>query len=152
MGGGDRQVLQYVTGLLNKNVGFLINERFINIPAQITVPLWETLQTEMKKAKDRNLPFEFGHYIMICKLYKTKTDNGQDHQAVVFSNPEEELIVAESELCIDYDVSGETENEVSVDFDGVEMTPWRRIVVFTADKLDEIIRKVRQNFPTGSQA
>lgn len=73
-------------------------------------------------------------------------------QAVVFSNPEEELIVAESELCIDYDVSGETENEVSVDFDGVEMTPWRRIVVFTADKLDEIIRNVRQNFPTGSQA
>ena len=73
-------------------------------------------------------------------------------QAVVFSNPEEELIVAEAELCIDYDVSGETENEVSVDFDGVEMTPWRRIVVFTADKLDDIIRNVRQNFPAGSQA
>ena len=70
----------------------------------------------------------------------------------MFSNPEEELIVAESELCIDYDVSGETENEVSVDFDGVEMTPWRRIVVFTADKLDDIIRNVRQNFPAGSQA
>ena len=33
--GGDRQVLQYVTDLLNKNVGFLINERFINIPAQV---------------------------------------------------------------------------------------------------------------------
>ena len=57
----------------------------------------------------------------------------------MFSNPEEELIVAESELCIDY----KTENEVSVDFDGVEMTPWRRIVVFTADKLDDIIRNVR---------
>ena len=86
-----RQVLQYVTELLNRNVGFLINERFINIPAQvtilkllqcgikfkmvisippkitivminlqITVPLWETLVTEMRKARDRNLPFEFG--------------------------------------------------------------------------------------------
>ena len=33
--GGDRQVLQYVTDLLNKNVGFLFNERFINIPAQV---------------------------------------------------------------------------------------------------------------------
>merc|ERR1712080_504345 len=98
--GGDRQVLQYVTDLLNKNVGFLINERFINIPAQITVPLWETLVTEMRKARDRNLPFEFGHYIMICKLYKSKTEapNAQAQQAVVFANPEEELIVAESEL------------------------------------------------------
>jgi len=151
--GGDRQVLQYVTDLLNKNVGFLINERFINIPAQITVPLWETLQTEMKKAKDRNLPFEFGHYIMICKLYKTKTDNSQDHQAVVFSNPEEELIVAESELCIDYDVADESDNDMGGNWtDGVEMNPWRRIVVFRADKLDNIIRDVQQNFPTGVTA
>ena len=70
----------------------------------------------------------------------------------MFSNPEEELIVAESELCIDYDVSGEADNDVSVDFEGVEMSPWRRIVVFTADKLDGIIRNVRQNFPSGSQA
>merc|ERR1712111_257793 len=124
----------------------------MGIPAQITVPLLETLVTEMRKARDRNLPYDFSHYVMISKLYKTKMEIDQDHQAVVFSNPEEELIVSESELCIDYDVSGETENEVSVDFDGVEMTPWRRIVVFTADKLDEIIRNVRQNFPTGSQA
>ena len=35
--GGDRQVLQYVTDLLNKSVGFLINERFINIPAQVDI-------------------------------------------------------------------------------------------------------------------
>ena len=36
-------------------------------------------------------------------------------QAVVFSNPEEELIVSESELCIDYDVSGETDNDTGGD-------------------------------------
>ena len=78
--GGDKAVLQYVTNLLNGNVGFLFNERVINIPAQITVPLLETLVTEMRKAKDRNLPYDFSHYIMISKLYKTKTDSNQDHQ------------------------------------------------------------------------
>ena len=31
--------------------------------------------------------------------------------------------------------------------DGVEMTPWRRIVVFTGDKLERIISAVGQNFP-----
>jgi hypothetical protein len=46
---------------------------------------------------------------------------------VVFSNPEEELIVGESELCIDYDVSSETSNDIGGNWtDGVEMTPWRR--------------------------
>ena len=34
-----RQVLQYVTELLNRNVGFLINERFINIPAQVRIQM-----------------------------------------------------------------------------------------------------------------
>merc|ERR1719458_1441119 len=78
----------------------------VNIPAMITVPLWETLVTEMRKAKDRNLPFDFGHYIMICKLFKSEAeDEGPEtKQVVTFSNPEEELIVAESELCIDYEV------------------------------------------------
>ncbi len=46
---------------------------------------------------------------------------------MVFSNPEEELIVGESELCIDYDVSSETSNDIGGNWtDGVEMTPWRR--------------------------
>merc|ERR1719323_973683 len=40
--GGDQQVLDYVTDLLNKQVGFLFNERYVNIPAQVTVPLLET--------------------------------------------------------------------------------------------------------------
>ena len=37
--GGDKAVLQYVTNMLNGNVGFLFNERFINIPAQVSVVL-----------------------------------------------------------------------------------------------------------------
>ena len=80
--GGDKAVLQYVTNLLNGNVGFLFNERVINIPAQITVPLLETLVTEMRKARDRNLPYDFSHYIMISKLFKTSDprDSNQDHQ------------------------------------------------------------------------
>merc|ERR1711988_27532 len=146
--GGDEAVLQYVTNMLNGSVGFLFNERFINIPAQITVPLLETLVTEMRKARDRNLPYDFSHYVMISKLYKTKMEIDQDHQAVVFSDPEEELIVSESELCIDYDVSEETDNDTGGNWcDGVEMTPWRRIVVFTSDKLEQIIESVGQNFP-----
>jgi len=153
--GGDRQVLQYMTGLLNQNVGFLINERFINIPAQITVPLWETLVTEMRKARDRNLPFDFGHYIMICKLYKSKTEAPNSHQpqqAVVFANPEEELIVAESELCIDYEVESSEDDDAALGTEGVEMKPWRRIVVFRSDKLEDIIGEVKRSFPGGVTA
>jgi len=104
----------------------------------------------MRKARDRNLPYDFEHYIIICKLYKPKnlaTVSAVD-QACLFSNPEEELFVGESELCIDYDVSSETSLDNNSNWaDGVEMTPWRRIVVFKADKLDSLIRLVRDSFP-----
>ena len=46
------------------------------------MPLLETLVTEMRKATDRNLPFNFSHYIMICKLFKTKSESAQDHQVM----------------------------------------------------------------------
>ena len=49
------------------------------------------------------------------------------------------MIVGESELCIDYDVRSETNNDIGGNWsDGVEMTPWRRLVIF----LSEIIRKM----------
>ena len=47
-------------------------------------------------------------------------------QAVVFANPEEELIVAESELCIDYEVDSSEEDDSALGTEGVEMKPWRR--------------------------
>ena len=141
-----RQVLQYVTELLNRNVGFLINERFINIPAQvgtwkkwwkimiwlllllvgtpadclltyvlpnhqqITVnnidvnrspcpfgrPLWPRWEkpeigtfplnlVNRQRSVHGNIELIYlfpGHYIMICKLYKSKTEapNSQPQQ------------------------------------------------------------------------
>ena len=45
---------------------------------------------------------------------------------MVFANPEEELIVAESELCIDYEVDSSEEDDSALGTEGVEMKPWRR--------------------------
>ena len=45
---------------------------------------------------------------------------------MVFANPEEELIVAESELCIDYEVDSNDDDDSALGTEGVEMKPWRR--------------------------
>ena len=49
---------------------------------------------------------------------------------MVFANPEEELIVAESELCIDYEVDSNEEDDSALGTEGVEMKPWRRFLIF----------------------
>ena len=52
---------------LESDVGLIISERIINMPPQIAVPLYQTLANEVKKAKIKNLPFNFTHYAIISK-------------------------------------------------------------------------------------
>ena len=49
------------------SVGFLISERILNMPPQISVPMYETLQKELRKAVAKNLPFDFTHFVMISR-------------------------------------------------------------------------------------
>jgi len=77
---GTDQSNALVNNLLSNNaqpVGLLINERFINIPAQISVPLLQSLSKEMKKATEKNLGFDFAYYIIICKLYKIDSETAK---------------------------------------------------------------------------
>ena len=53
------------------NVGFLISERILNMPPQISVPMYETLQKELRKAVAKNLPFDFTHFVMISRYVST---------------------------------------------------------------------------------
>ena len=53
---------------LESDVGLIISERIINMPPQIAVPLYQTLANEVKKAKTKNLPFNFTHYAIISKV------------------------------------------------------------------------------------
>ena len=53
------------------SVGFLISERILNMPPQISVPMYETLQKELRKAVAKNLPFDFTHFVMISRHVST---------------------------------------------------------------------------------
>ena len=63
--GGDQQVLDYVTDLLNKQVGFLFNERYVNIPAQVGNFLKCILCF-----KYSYFNFHLEHFIFVLVLYK----------------------------------------------------------------------------------
>merc|ERR1719510_2904470 len=41
------------------DIGLIISERIINMPPQISVPLYQTLSNEVRKARAKNLPFNF---------------------------------------------------------------------------------------------
>lgn len=137
-------------------IGLLINERFINIPAQISVPLFENLISEMKRASNRKMPFNFSYYILICKLYKmedeksgkktkNKKKNKVDTPTILWSNPEEEIFAEEATVSFEFSVENETDSGLSGRWteSDEEMKPYRRVLLFEASKLQSIVAKIK---------
>nr|CAD7399410.1 unnamed protein product [Timema poppensis] len=102
-------------------VGLLINERFVNIPSQIAVPLLDSLSKEISRAKQKKMPFDFSYFILICKLYKV------------------------ADCRFEFCVKGESDSGLSGTWqeDDVEMTPYRRVLLFQADKIDSVIDRIK---------
>lgn len=158
---GTDQSNAYVRSLLSEQntVGLLINERFINIPAQISVPLLESLIKEIQRAKSKNLPFNFTYFILISKLYKVdnssqkKKKSGKnknamktDEQEIIWSNPEEELFDQEADCRFEFNVKDESDSGLSGNWheDDVTMIPYRRVLFLSAEKLERVTLRIKE--------
>lgn len=69
---GSEENKQHILRVLNSNPALLINERLVNIPSQISAPLFGSLNEEIKNAIENHRSLNFDYYIMICKIYKTE--------------------------------------------------------------------------------
>lgn len=130
-------------------IGLMINERFVNIPAQISVPLLENLISEMQRATAKKMPFDFTYFILICKLYKTNEANNKsrkgDSNETIWSNPEEEIFAEEATVSFEFSVEKDSDSGLSGSWTEKddEMTPYRRVLLFDAPKLRSIIDKIK---------
>lgn len=129
-------------------VGLIINERFINIPSQISVPLMENLVNEVQRAVNKKLPFDFQYLILICKLYKkNKEKNSSGQEEMTFNNPEEEIFSEEADCSFEFSVEKDSDLGLSGKWeeDSDTMIPYRRVLLFEASKLTQIIDKIKEN-------
>merc|ERR1711931_450955 len=79
-----------------KHIGWLLNERFVNIPAQISLPLYDSLRDEMHSACAKGQKFKFDYFLLLSKALKIKNGKKKDQDVLIFSNGEEELFQEES--------------------------------------------------------
>lgn len=120
-------------------VGFLISERYINIPPQISVPMFETLLKEMEKCKRKNMKFNFDYYIAISKCYRPK---GSDQ--MFYSNAEEEFLEKESEFSFIYSVESERDTIVDGKWDAEDqMEALRTVFVIPSENLSTIVENIK---------
>lgn len=127
-----------------KSVGLLVNERFINIPPQIAVPMLESLQKEVQRAANKREGFRFDHYVMIVKLYQNEKKNSKKEE--IYSNGEEEVICEHALANFTYSVQSESDTALAGHWRESDSTlvPYRKVLLVDANQLDSIIHSIKQ--------
>lgn len=145
----------------DQKIGFLINERFINIPAKISVPLLNSMYEEVERIKKKDNSYDFDYYIMICKTTRPKENSGNliffliilysyfnyayfSGSEEIFSNDEEEIFLKASEVTFDFNVVDEADVGLGGRWlsEDKQVLPYRRILFFKANKLKNIITEI----------
>lgn len=129
-----------------KSIGFLINERYVNIPAPVSVPLFENLHKEIIRAVEKKKDFEFDYFFMIIKLHRNAVNKDE-----FYVNPEEELFEQKSIYKYEYSVASESDTGLTGKWkeEDEQLEPIRRVVVLEGNKFNEIIQSI-SGFLTGN--
>ncbi|KAL1491521.1 hypothetical protein ABEB36_012105 [Hypothenemus hampei] len=125
----------------NNKLGFLINERFVNIPAKISAVMLNSLKDEIEKIKKKDKSYEFDYLILISKTSKPKVFLGGEE---VFSNDEEEIFKKYADLTFDFSVENQSDSGLSGRWlsEDKPMIPFRRVLIFKANKLETIVSEI----------
>ncbi|XP_077299938.1 protein BCCIP homolog [Arctopsyche grandis] len=146
------QMKKLIQRVLNSNSALLLNERLVNIPAQISAPLFESLREELHKALDRRIMTQFDYFVMICKIYKQELPKNQranknDNTTLLWSNSEEEVVCAEAVDFFEFSV--QTESDLGFTGDWLEedntMMPFRRVLIIDGKKMDNIVNAIKSH-------
>lgn len=149
---GDR--IKNVLNDDSKCIGFLINERFVNIPPQISVPLLENLNKEINRAAVKANKFKFTHYVMLVKFHRKEAKKNKNRTVAaatvapiedIYSNGEEELLCEQCDASFEYSVQSETDSALSGQWTEGDSTliPYRKVILFESQKLLPIIESIK---------
>ncbi|XP_069467594.1 BRCA2 and CDKN1A-interacting protein isoform X1 [Ambystoma mexicanum] len=150
-----QSIVEQLDKLLNDNskpVGLLLSERFINVPAQIALPMHQQLQKELAETQRTNKPCgKCYYYLMISKTFKeaakiSSIRVGQQKEELMFANAEDEFFYEQALMKFDYSVQEESDTCLSGrwSFDDVPMKPFRTVMLIPADKMNAIIDKLKE--------
>ncbi|XP_077206191.1 BRCA2 and CDKN1A-interacting protein [Paroedura picta] len=153
----EQSMVEQLNELLSdttKPVGFLLSERFINVPPQIALPMHQQLQKELTEAQKTNKPCgKCYFYLLISKTFidakssaRKKGSSAQKNEELMFSNAEEEFFYENSLLKFSYSVQEESDMCLGGrwSFEDTPMKPLRTVMIILADRINSIMNKLKE--------
>lgn len=101
---GASDSLASIPALLSSgaHVGLVLGDRLINMPAEISPPMYSMLLDEIEAAVEDDEPYGFSHYLVLSKIYhevessldveERKRKKGKQEPAAFYFHPEDQVL------------------------------------------------------------
>lgn len=142
-------------------IGLVLTERLINVPSEVTPPMYSMLLEEIKWALDEKEPYNFSHYLIISKTYtevvskldeeddrpkkKKKKKSGASPATVLYFHPEDEVFQRHTICNGPYDYSTKQDEGYSDSkraFQEMGIKPLGHMMLIESSKFEEAVKDV----------
>ena len=157
-------VLEALKAPSQHEVGLILTERLINVPAQVVPPMYKMLLEEITWAVEEKEPYTFSYYLILSKTYqevkslldeednrpqkKKKKSDGVDSKLETFYfHPEDEVLHRNAIAYGDYSYTRES-REGSADskrtFQELGIKPQGHMVLLEAKKFEATVKALEE--------
>ncbi|KAI1326313.1 p21-C-terminal region-binding protein-domain-containing protein [Xylariaceae sp. FL0255] len=139
-----------------KHVGLVLSERLINMPPEISPPLYTMLIEEIADAVEDKEPYEFTHYLIVSKTYheiestldveERKKKKGKQDATLYHFHPEDEVLQKYATAYGSYDFT-KTDDAVADSkraFQEMGVMAKGSMILIEADKFADAVKAVSE--------
>ncbi|KAI0161010.1 p21-C-terminal region-binding protein-domain-containing protein [Hypoxylon sp. FL1284] len=139
-----------------KHVGVVLSERLINMPSEISPPMYGMLIDEIEAAVEDKEPYEFSHYLIISKTYneieskldveERKRKKGRQDAATFYFHPEDEVLQKYAAAYGSYDFSkiDEANADSKRAFHEMGVMPRGSMILIEASKIADAAKAISE--------
>ncbi|KAI2783603.1 p21-C-terminal region-binding protein-domain-containing protein [Daldinia loculata] len=136
------------------HVGLVLSERLINMPSEISPPMYNMLIDEVEAAVEDKEPYEFSHYLIISKTYheiestldveERKRKKGKQDATMFYFHPEDEVLQKHAVASGSYDYTniGEAIADSKRAFQEMGVMPRGFMILIEASKFADAAKAI----------
>jgi protein BCP1 len=142
-------------------IGLILTERLINVPSEVTPPMYSMLLEEIQWAIEEKEAYNFSHYLILSKTYtevaskldeeddrpKKKKKGGQSPATVLYFHPEDEIFEKHATCHGPYDYTtkqDEGHSDSKRAFQEMGIRPLGHMMLIEAEKFEEAVKDVAE--------
>lgn len=140
--------------LQTSHVGLLLSERLINMPSEISPPLYAMIVDEIEAAVEDKEPYDFSHYLIVSKTYhevestldkdEQKRKKAKPETPLFYFHPEDEVMQKHALAYGSYPFTkdGETVSDSKRAFQEAGVKPMGFMILVEAAKFPQAVKAI----------